>query len=84
MIEGSTRENRIILGWSTKPIKDLIQRSREREFPLDKKQRTEHRSPWVNKISRLSRSMDTVILDADQKFRIQRDIAEFLHPNTRR
>ena len=28
--------------------------------------------------------MNTIILNANQKFRIQRDIAEFLHPNTRR
>ena len=97
-IEGSTRENRIILkciGRSTKPIKDLIQRSREREcsmrkayteirLPLGIKQRTEHRSPWATKISRLSRSMDTVILNADQQFRIQRDIAEFLQSKSRR
>ncbi len=98
LLEGSAREFNIILkcfGWSTKPIKDLIQRSREREcrmqeayteirLPLDKKQRTGLRAPWAGKISRRSRPMDTVILNADQKSRIQRDIAEFLHPNTRR
>ncbi len=98
LLEESAREFNIILkcfDWFIKSIKDLIQRSRKRKcrmqkvyieirLSLDKKQRTELRASWTDKISRRFRPMNTIILNANQKFRIQRDIAEFLHPNTRR
>lgn len=39
-----------------------------------------HRRPWTKTSERPCRPMSTVILDAEQKAKIQQDINEFLHP----
>lgn len=83
------------IGWSTSPIKHLIQRCRKEYYmkrkastsislPLPEQLRTPDRSPWAHAIPRLSRSMETIILNKDQKSNVLQDVAEFLNPTKRR
>lgn len=84
-----------VLGRSTKPIKDLILDTRDRNLskqiakttvrrPSPKEQRGRGRQAWHKVAVRPSRPMGTVVLDAKQKAEILRDINDFLDPATTR
>jgi mitochondrial chaperone BCS1 len=84
-----------VLGRSTKPIKDLILDTRDRNLnkqiakttvrrPSPKDQRGRGRQAWNKVAVRPSRPMGTVVLDSQQKAAILRDINDFLDPATSR
>jgi mitochondrial chaperone BCS1 len=84
-----------VLGRSTKPIKDLILDTRDRNLnkqiakttvrrPSPKDQRGRGRQAWNKVAVRPSRPMGTVVLDNKQKAAILRDINDFLDPATTR
>jgi chaperone BCS1 len=80
-------------GWSTEPIKKLIQRAREHysegheaktviKRPAPKDMRRGGRASWVKVAERPCRPMETVVLDAEHKNALLLDINEYLHPAT--
>jgi mitochondrial chaperone BCS1 len=84
-----------VLGRSTKPIKDLILDTRDRNLskqiakttisrPRSKESRGHGRQAWHKVAVRPSRPMGTVVLDNEQKAAILRDINDFLDPATTR
>ncbi|KAK5006420.1 hypothetical protein LTR28_006519, partial [Elasticomyces elasticus] len=91
---GSSRDEDLVqlscVGRSTAPIKDLLRHIKV--WALDKtksktvirrptpKDRARYAGHWSKTSSRPSRPMDTVILDAEQKARVQADVNEYLHP----
>ncbi|KAI5924646.1 BCS1 N terminal-domain-containing protein [Camillea tinctor] len=83
------------LGWTTKPIKDLILRASEvydrssysktsvmkpNLLEIDRGRRCA--SNWMEVVSRPIRRMNTVVLDEEQKIRILDDMNEYLNPKT--
>ncbi|MCJ1473563.1 hypothetical protein MMC13_002214 [Lambiella insularis] len=79
------------IGRSTQPIKNLIKECQDRYFdkkssrtvvrrPATKELRSRGRNPWTKVANRPSRSMDTVVLEHDQKEQVLSDINEYLHP----
>lgn len=79
------------LGWSTEPIKELLQHIKkwhvERRTskttirrPAPKERRGYHQNPWSVTTTRHSRPMDTVVLDKEKKEALVADINEFLSP----
>ncbi|USW51424.1 Putative AAA+ ATPase domain, ATPase, AAA-type, core [Septoria linicola] len=78
------------IGRSTQPIKDLLRTikiwslNRQRNTTTIRhptpKDRARFGGSWTKTTSRPSRPMDTVILDAEQKSMIVRDMNEYLHP----
>ncbi|MDI1486962.1 MAG: hypothetical protein OHK93_006224 [Ramalina farinacea] len=81
------------IGWSTRPIKDLIRCCQRRDddrrkgvteirFPTSKTQR-DNRYPWDRPIRKRSRPIDSVVLSKDRKSDVVNDIVKFLHPSTR-
>lgn len=53
-------------------------------LPLSKQLREQDQPPWGQKIFRLSRSLDTVILEEGKKSAIVKDVAGFLQLSERR
>ena len=85
----------LVLWWSPKPIKNLIEEAREFVLarrtssttikrPTTKAQRSGRHQAWTTIANRPSRSMATVVLDNDQKANVLQDFNEFLHPKTAR
>ena len=79
------------IGWSTEPIKELLQHIKgwhvERKTskttirrPAPKERRGYHQNPWSVTTTRHSRPMETVVLDKEQKEALVADINEFLSP----
>lgn len=84
-----------VLGRSTRPIKDLILDTRDRNLskqvakttvrrPSPKEQRGRGRQSWSKITTRPVRPMGTVVLETTQKAAILRDINDFLDPATSR
>ncbi len=95
MIQEQETVRLTVLGLSTKPIKDLILDTRDRNLskqiakttvrrPSPKEQRGRGRQAWNKVAVRPSRPMGTVVLDSKQKAAILRDINDFLDPATAR
>ena len=95
MIQDQETVRLTVLGRSTKPIKDLILDTRDRNLskqiakttvrrPSPKEQRGRGRQAWNKVAVRPSRPMGTVVLDSKQKAAILRDINDFLDPATTR
>jgi chaperone BCS1 len=83
----------LVMGRSTKPIKDLIIEARDQHLskgkgrtvvrrPSPKEARQRGRYLWTKVANRPSRSIETVVLDEEQKDKILMDINEYLHPAT--
>jgi chaperone BCS1 len=83
-------------GRSAEPIKNLLQDAKDfylrdhnaktvirRPSPKDMR-RWGGRNAWTQIAHRPCRPMETVVLDADRKFDVLRDINEYLHPATPR
>ena len=79
------------IGWSTEPIKELLQHIKkwhvERKTskttirrPAPKERRGYHQNPWSVTTTRHSRPMETVVLEKAQKQALVDDINEFLSP----
>lgn len=95
MIQEQETVRLTVLGRSTKPIKELILDTRDRNLskqiakttvrrPSPKEQRGRGRQAWNKVAVRPSRPMGTVVLDSKQKAAILRDINDFLNPATTR
>ncbi|KAF7509109.1 hypothetical protein GJ744_008336 [Endocarpon pusillum] len=95
MIQDQETVRLTVLGRSTKPIKDLILDTRDRNLskqiakttvrrPSPKEQRGRGRQAWNKVAVRPSRPMGTVVLDSKQKAAVLRDINDFLDPATTR
>lgn len=95
MIQEQETVRLTVLGRSTKPIKNLIIETRDRNLskqiakttirrPSPKEQRGRGRQAWNKVAVRPSRPMGTVVLDSHQKAAILRDINDFLDPATSR
>jgi mitochondrial chaperone BCS1 len=93
MIQEQETVRLTVLGRSTKPIKELILDTRDRNLskqiarttvrrPSPKEQRGRGRQAWNKVAVRPSRPMGTVVLDSKQKAAILRDINDFLDPAT--